>query len=262
MGNLQAQEIIPKQISQEMVDQDTAIARAVLDEFLENTTKIKEAMRDQLAGIAYLQRLVLREIAHTQTAKVFECLGFNNINKNSNEYIRQYNTKILTILLGHDIRKSEEDITKKESNAKQSTMVMLEGQMFLMFEEQCARIQDWMKKGKTTLIEELVDKDILLTPRTGPAPAKPNMKLVPECPKPKPQPENKPVMVKVEQKRDSGQRTPTDIWELKNRVALQRICLSQIRDGLQPTVKDQGIVFDKNNNAWLCPEPEKKKDEP
>ncbi|PBK93502.1 hypothetical protein ARMGADRAFT_1079812 [Armillaria gallica] len=140
MGNSQAQEIIPKQISQEMVDQDATIARVVLDEFLENTTKVKEAMRDQLAGMAYSQRSVLREIAHTQTAKVFECLGFTNIDKNFNEYIRQYNTEILTVLLGRDIRKLEEGTIKKELNAKQLTMVMPEGRMFLTFEEQRAKI--------------------------------------------------------------------------------------------------------------------------
>ncbi|PBK89508.1 hypothetical protein ARMGADRAFT_1083498 [Armillaria gallica] len=42
-----------------------------------------------------------------------------------------------------------------------------------------------------------------------------------------------------------------DINELKNRIALQRICLSQLCDHITPMVPDQGIIFDENNNAWL-----------
>ncbi|KAK0438807.1 hypothetical protein EV421DRAFT_1906441 [Armillaria borealis] len=249
---------VPKEITEKMVYQDAALARAVLDKFLGDGTKMREAMREQLTGMAYSQRVVLRELAHAQTAKVFEQLGFNNIDKSSNEYIRQYNTEMLTALLGCDIRKSEETNFKQGSNSKESDQVVTEGCMFLTFAEQCNMIENWMKKGKTNPTEELVDKDILLT-------CKP--KLVPGGPKKKPQPEPQPVKAKAElnpdtnAKGDSRQRTPTDIWELKNRVTLQRIQLSQIRNGLQPTVQDQGIVFDENNNAWLCPEPAEEKEE-
>lgn len=50
---------------------------------------------------------------------------------------------------------------------------------------------------------------------------------------------------------NSGANSSAD--DVKNRIVLQQIQLSQIRDRMQPTVPDQGIVFDDNNNPWMRP---------
>ncbi len=51
-----------------------------------------------------------------------------------------------------------------------------------------------------------------------------------------------------------------NVDELQNHIVLQRIHLSQMRDGMEPTVADQGIIFDHNNNAWLRPDHQEKVD--
>ncbi len=45
-----------------------------------------------------------------------------------------------------------------------------------------------------------------------------------------------------------------EIRAIKEKVTLQRIRNSQLRDGMKPTVPDQGIIFDENNNPWLKPD--------
>ncbi len=107
-----------------------------------------------------------------------------------------------------------------------------------------------MAKGRNTVAEDRINKGVPLRPRvnTGKKPA-------PEPSKQKKEP--KPDMVKEEQDEklmgNNGRMTPSDIRELKNRVTMQRIRISQLKDGIEPTVPDHGIIFNNKNNVWLRP---------
>ncbi len=56
----------------------------------------------------------------------------------------------------------------------------------------------------------------------------------------------------------TGKKIPSleeeEVCAIKEKVTLQRIRNSQLRDGMNPTVSDQGIIFDENNNPWLKPD--------
>ncbi|PBK86368.1 hypothetical protein ARMGADRAFT_1035554 [Armillaria gallica] len=54
-------------------------------------------------------------------------------------------------------------------------------------------------------------------------------------------------------KQSTTRQTKAPSKELKNQIALQRIWLSQIRDRMNPTVSNQGIVFNEDNNPWSLP---------
>ncbi len=56
----------------------------------------------------------------------------------------------------------------------------------------------------------------------------------------------------------TGKKIPSlkeeEVHAIKEKVTLQRIRNSQLRDSMRPTVPDQGIIFDENNNPWLKPD--------
>ncbi|KAK0432702.1 hypothetical protein EV421DRAFT_1742093 [Armillaria borealis] len=61
--------------------------------------------------------------------------------------------------------------------------------------------------------------------------------------------------IKIEK---TGKKIPTfkedEMRAVKEKVTLQRIRNSQLRDRMKPTIPDQGIIFDENNNPWLKPD--------
>ncbi len=118
------------------------------------------------------------------------------------------------------------------------------------FKEQREEIQKRINKGKKkassqrlddVAVEERgkVDERNPVSEREPPIPTTPKMKieeipLIPRTPK--------------------SPKKPTDADVMKTRVTYQCICNSQIREGINPTVPDQGIVFNMDNNPWLQPD--------
>ncbi|SJK99800.1 uncharacterized protein ARMOST_03111 [Armillaria ostoyae] len=231
-------------LDHEMTEDEIIGVRKAVNEFIGDDVTMKKAVWQQLKSMGQAQRAVLSHIAHTQTAKVFERLGFIHVDSKSNEYIRQYNAEILSVMLGRELGLTDENVkVEREGDVNE--------RMIPSFEQQRRQIEARLAKGKSPVTEERIDDGVPLLPKDkpestpAPRPAKSDKE-----PKPKPvkeEPEDKPLG-------SNGRSTPSDIRELKNRVALQRIRLSQMKDGLTPTVPDQGIVFDDKNNAWLRPE--------
>ncbi|PBK90628.1 hypothetical protein ARMGADRAFT_1032180 [Armillaria gallica] len=152
------------------------------------------------------------------------------------------NMKVTTLLMGCNIRWStEEDLSDEEGTGDRPYEVM-------SFKEQHACITKRMSKGKASSSEKPLDEGIV--------------------PKPDIPADHNPEVVKEEEKENVRSQSPgttcepptvpkldeVDINELKNRIALQRIRLSQPHDHITPMVPDQGIIFDENNNAWLRPD--------
>ncbi len=136
-----------------MANADAAEAKAAVEEFIKDPVRVWEVMKEQLVAMAYAQRVVLRQVAHAQATQVFEHLGFVNINKESNEYIRQYNNEMLTALLGCDICLTEEAMRRDRA------VLGYQKLMVLSFEEQHTKIEERLAKGKSLVTEMLVDKD-------------------------------------------------------------------------------------------------------
>lgn len=218
-------ETIPKERTLSDAQRDEA--RQLVAEYWGDEEKVKSTTREQLMKLSSPQMILLQEMAHTHTGNVFTRLGFKNIDRLSDEYIRQYNAEVTTLLLGREIKwSSGEEISDDESPMPKPPIV-------LPFREQQSEIAKRLAKGKGTPSTIKIDDDI------------------------KPARKNHRVMVKSEEDegRIEGEKpVEVNIDELKNRIALQRIHLSQMRDKLTPTVADQGIVFDEHNHAWLRPE--------
>ncbi|KAK0224860.1 hypothetical protein EDD85DRAFT_959119 [Armillaria nabsnona] len=232
-----------------MADTDAAEVKAAMEEFIKDPVRVREAMKEQLVAMAYAQRVVLRQVAHAQATRVFERLRFVNIDKESNEYIRQYNNEMLMALLGRDIRLTEEAVRRDRA------ALGYQKPMVLSFEEQRVKIEEQLAKGKLPMTETPVDED-----QPSLIPIREQKKRNPRAANPKPTEEEGEGTATSMKEQPSGCKIPDNIRELQNRVVLQRIHLSQIRDRIEPTVQDQGIVFNNNNNAWVCPDGDQKKE--
>ncbi|KAK0240619.1 hypothetical protein EDD85DRAFT_950466 [Armillaria nabsnona] len=231
-------------------EENRVAVRAMIQEFLLDENRVKESMREQLSMLSANQRIIVQETAHIRTASVFTCLGFVDVNKTSDEYIHQYNVEMITLIMGREIRWANEE---EESGGEALTMPP----PIMSFKRQQALIARRLGKTSMNGTEKKIDEDIPLPRKSKSKPVKvetPNEK-VPEV-KAAAQSEQMRCPVNTDDG-DSAAIVPPhtiNIDELRNRVVLQRIRLSQMRDGMEPTVTDQGIVFDNNNNAWLRPD--------
>lgn len=214
-----------------------ADAQTAFEEMLGDEKTSSEATRAELDKLSEYRLTLIRAAAHAQTKHVFARLGFVNINQSSNEYIQQYNAELTILVMGRGMHGSEELTQVKEE-------ITTDGPSF---EEQCTALQERMGKSKkpkveipanTTNCESHTMNRHSAAPAT-PSPARANIVL----------PADEPVSTGQSASRTT-EPTPKD---LKNRVALQRICLSQIKDGMNPMVPNQGIVFDENNHPWSLP---------
>ncbi len=87
--------------------------------------------------------------------RVFKRLGFNNISSDSNEYIRQYNAEITTLIMGHAMCLAAESVDK---DLQPGLTEQLPDHP--TFEEQRRNIEVCINKGKGTKHEKPVDDDI------------------------------------------------------------------------------------------------------
>ncbi|SJL16375.1 uncharacterized protein ARMOST_19897 [Armillaria ostoyae] len=208
-------------------------AQTAFEDLLKDEKALMEATRIELSKLSDYRLTLIRGAAHAQTKRVFTRLGFSYISQSSNEYIRQYNAELTTLVLGRDMRQSKEPVQVKRETPAQGPS----------FEEQCTALHERMRKMKKPKVDAPVEptgsnQTGVPQPTAGPAsPAKAtgnagNDEKGATTPK------------------QTNQETPDD---LKNRITLQRIRLSQLKEGMNPTVPDQGIVFDENNNPWTRP---------
>ncbi|PBK97568.1 hypothetical protein ARMGADRAFT_1076037 [Armillaria gallica] len=215
-------------------DDEREEARRVVSEYWGNEDMVKSMTREQLMQLSMTQMILVQEMAHIHTGN--------------------YNAEITTLLLGRDIcRSTEEEVNNDEKSLPKPSVI-------LSFQEQHAKIAKRLKKGKVVVSEECVDSNVKPTHRNKPLSPNPvHVKMegdgdIEAHARTKPEPDTEsPVEVKT---------TQVDIEELKNRIVLQRIRLSQIRDRIAPTVPDQGIIFDKNNQVWIQPEGMNKRPSP
>lgn len=117
----------------------------------------------------------------------------------------------------------------------------------LSFEEQCAALQERMHVNSKCKVETPVGPTshghtLMLCSTTNPTTPSSSMHNVDTSRK-----------EPIDAKQSASGQIKSLSKELKNWVTLQRIRLSQIRDGMNPTVADQGIVFDEDNNPWVLP---------
>lgn len=214
-----------------------ADAQTAFEEMLNDEKTSMEATRAELDKLSEYCLTLVRAAAHAQTKRVFMRLGFIRINQSSNEYIRQYNAELTTLVMGKGMHQSDEPVRVKEETTTNGPS----------FEEQCAALRERMQaSGESKLKVPVGAASHGHTPMTRPT-ANPTASSLSTS--------NVDTSVKepVGTKQSTTRQTKAPSKELKNRIALQRIRLSQIRDGMNPTVSDQGIVFDEDNNPWLSP---------
>ncbi|PBK82267.1 hypothetical protein ARMGADRAFT_1090477 [Armillaria gallica] len=161
---------------------------------------------------------------------------------------------MITLIMGRDIHWANEEENSGDENLTTQFPIM-------SFEHQQALIAKQLGKSPGAVTEKQLNEDIPLPKKKARSaksetiqegvPSANNARVpgVNEKPIARPQttPDESHLMVNVD--------------ELQNHVVLQRIHLSQMHDGMELTVADQGIIFDHNNNAWLRPDHQEKVDD-
>ncbi len=90
-------------------------------------------MREQLKVLSVQQMIMVQEMAHVQTSDVFTRLGFVDIRVNSDKYVCQYNTEMITLIMGRDICwANEEENSGDENPATQFPIMSFECQQALI----------------------------------------------------------------------------------------------------------------------------------
>lgn len=216
-------------------ESEYTMTRKEVEKLLNDETRVRTEVLADLGAMTPAETIVVRAFAHGQTTKAFERLGFTEIPSDSEEFIVEYNANLATILIGRSF-------LSPECAGEKSTLSTLS------FAKQKDALRKRMEKGKKKpktcqLHEEIIVKERDIPQQAENKSTRPKMRE-PEQPK-----------VKIE---TTGKKIPS--WEedemraIKEKVTLQRIRNSQLRDGMKPTVPDQGIIFDENNNPWLKPD--------
>ncbi|PBK96034.1 hypothetical protein ARMGADRAFT_1028257 [Armillaria gallica] len=163
----------------EMTEDKINGMRKAINEFIGDDTTMKKAVQHQLIAMGQAQRAVLSQITHTQTAKVFERLGFTNVDSKSNEYIRQYNAEILTVMLGRELGLTDETVKlEREADVNEWMMPSFEQQRINTEKTPTPEPSKQKKEPKPVIVKEELDEKLMTS---------------------------------------NGRMTPSDIWELKNR---------------------------------------------
>ncbi|PBK86162.1 hypothetical protein ARMGADRAFT_1035877 [Armillaria gallica] len=128
-----------------------------------------------------------------------------------NEYIRQYNAELTTLVMGRGMHQSEEPIQVKEEVPNDGPF----------FEDQCAALQERMSKGKKPNAEE-PSKTTNCKDKTTSRPS--TASAVPAL-------VNANITLPDDESMGTRGTTKSPSEDLQNRIALQWIHLSQIKDG-------------------------------
>ncbi|PBK84134.1 hypothetical protein ARMGADRAFT_1088599 [Armillaria gallica] len=233
----QAKPIVVSSDDDENASEYTRVRRQVR-KLLNDETRVRSEVLTDLGAMTPTEVTIAKAFAYGQATKAFERLGMRDISSDTEEFIVEYNANLTTILIGRSFMAPDDEAERSKLRTNS-------------FAEQKAALRRRIEKGKKKSTTRRLDEDIVIEKEGLPRQAE-NTRIDPKKgtgTKPK-QPE-----VKIEM---TGRKIPSleeeEIRAIKEKVTLQRIRNSQLRDGMKPTVPDQGIIFDENNNPWLKPD--------
>ncbi|KAK0246138.1 hypothetical protein EDD85DRAFT_783839 [Armillaria nabsnona] len=211
----------PVVISSDDNDNDSkyTLMQKEVKNLLDDEAQVRMEVLTDLGGMTTAKTAVARAFADGQARKAFKQLGFTDVPSDLEEFILEYNANLATILIGRSFL-APENVGTRSMLTK-------------------AVIHKHLEKGKKRATTWKLDKEI----PTKRAPPPDNI--------PKEWPTIAPE-IKVKKPETKVPSLMEDkMCIIKEKVTYQRIRNSQIRDGMRPTIPNQEIIFDKNNNPWL-----------
>lgn len=218
-------------------DSKYTLVRRQVRKLLNDKTRVRSEVLTDLGAMTPTEVMIAKAFTYGQATKAFEQLGMRDISSDTEEFIVEYNANLTTILIGRCFMAPDDEADRSKLRANS-------------FTEQKAVLQRHIEKGKKKPTTWRLDEDIIIVKRGLPC----QVGNTPIDPKTGTGTKHEQPRVKIEM---TGKKIPS--WEedemrvIKEKVTLQCIRNSQLRDGMKPTVPDQGIIFDENNNPWLKP---------
>ncbi|PBK94600.1 hypothetical protein ARMGADRAFT_1029003 [Armillaria gallica] len=194
------------------------LVRRQVRKLLNDKTRVRSEVLTDLGAMIPTEVTIAKAFAYGQATKAFEWLGMRDISSDTEEFIVEYNANLTTILIGRSFMAPDDKADRSKLWANS-------------FAEQKADIII----AKRGLPHQVGNTPIDLKTETGTKHKQPRVKI-----------------------ETTGKKIPS--WEedemrvIKEKVTFQRIRNSQLRNGMKPTIPNQGIIFNENNNPWLEPD--------